>query len=64
MKFISTKKTFEISLDNAVEMFAEAIGTTKEKAKVEYVIREVGADLMDRFPGTKQVTAIRITVSE
>ena len=64
MKFTAATKTFEVSLDEAVEMFAEAVGAPKEKVSVEYVIREVGGDQMDRFPGVNKVTAIRIMVSE
>jgi len=64
MKFTAATKTFEVSLDNAVEMFAEAVGAPKEKVSVEYIIREVEGDPMDRFPEVNKVTAIRITVRE
>lgn len=62
MKAKST--TYEFDLPEMAKMLAAALEVRPSAVSVEYVIQEVGADPMDRFPGHKQVTGVRVTVNE
>jgi hypothetical protein len=56
--------TYEFGLDDIKLLIAADLGVSAARASVEYVIQEVGGDPMDRFPGHKQVTGVRVTVKE
>lgn len=59
----SSQSTYECTLGDAKEMFAEKLGVDVSTISVHYVIEEVDADPLDRFPGRNDVTKIRITVN-
>ena len=57
----STVSTYEFTLDQMKALVAADLDCKVEDIDVEYVIREVGGDPLDRFPGHKQVTSVRVT---
>lgn len=59
----STTVTYDVSLENIKAMIARDLEVDVHEVQVEYVIREVGGDYLDRYPGTKQVTSVRVTVT-
>jgi hypothetical protein len=58
----STTSTYEFSVEELTRLIAVDMGTTTDKIDVRFVIEEVGADPMDRFPGHKEVTKISVTL--
>lgn len=60
--FKAQQTTYEFSLEQINLLVALDLGVASEQVSVEYVIQEVGGDPMDRYPGTKQVTKIRVIV--
>jgi hypothetical protein len=56
--------TYEFSLTEMRELIAADLVLPKSQIEVEYVIQEVGGDPLDRFPGHKQVTGVRVTVKD
>lgn len=56
--------TYEFSLTDMKVLIANDLGIPASQINVTYVVQEVGGDPMDRFPGTNQVTGIRVTVTE
>lgn len=62
MKLVESKRMYEFDLDTVRNMFAEAVEAKPEQITVEYAIREVGGDPMDRYPGTLTVVAVNVTV--
>lgn len=56
--------TYEFDLDTMKKLIAEDLKVSVDRVTVEYVIQEVGGDPMDRFPGHKQVTGVRVTVKD
>ncbi len=59
----TTLTTYEFDLDSMKALIAKDLDVHPQLVEVTYVIQEVGADPMDRFPGTKQVTKIRVTLT-
>lgn len=57
-------RTLEYKLEEIQKLIAHDMGVDPKHVEVKYVIQEVGADVLDRYPGTKQVTSIRVTVKE
>jgi len=53
---------YEFSIEELTRLIAVDMGTTTDKIDVRFVIEEVGADPMDRFPGHKEVTKISVTL--
>ena len=45
------------------KLIAKDLMVPEEQIKVDYVIEEVSGDPMDRFPGHKEVTKIRVTIT-
>lgn len=60
----SSVETYEFGLDQMKELIAADLQVDSACVEVRYVIQEVGGDPMDRFPGTKQVTKIEVTVNK
>lgn len=60
----STTTVYEVSLEDMRKLVAADLGVPESRITVDYVIEEVGGDPMDRFPGYKQVTKVRIRVKE
>lgn len=58
----TSKVSYEVSLEEMKRVLANELGCTINQLSVEYVIREVGADPMDRFPGRNEVVMVRLTV--
>lgn len=58
-------KTTEYSFSPAEikKLIAKDLEADESKISVRYVIREVGGDPMDRFPGTPTVTSIDVTIN-
>jgi hypothetical protein len=56
--------TYEFGLDEMKALIASDLKVHVDRVSVEYVIQEVGGDPMDRFPGHKQVTGVRVTVKD
>ena len=56
--------TYEFGLDEMKALIAQDLRVNVDRVTVEYVIQEVGGDPMDRFPGHKQVTGVRVTVKD
>lgn len=55
--------TYEFSLEDIKNLITESLSLKQgEKASVDFVIEEVGGDPLDRFPGTKQVTKVRVKI--
>ena len=54
--------TYECSLDDMRSLIAQDLGVPTDRITVTYVIEEVGGDPMDRFPGAKSVTKVRVAV--
>lgn len=57
----STVSTYEFTLEQLRKLIADDLDCAAVSIDVEYVIQEVGGDPMDRFPGHKKVTGIRVT---
>jgi len=55
---------YEFGLPDMVKLIATDLGVSPSMISVEYMIQEVGGDPMDRFPGHKQVTGVRVTVKD
>lgn len=67
MQGITKKKTesiYEISLDAMKDMIADKLEVHPANINIRYVIEEVGADPMDQYPGSDEVTKIAVTVNE
>jgi len=63
LKGSQTRTTvYEFTPDDLKELITNDLYEDVANVTVEYVIQEVGGDPMDRYPGTKQVTKIRVTV--
>lgn len=58
----SKVSTYEFSLEDLKMLIAADLDVFSEDIEVEYVIREVGGDPMDNFPGVKTVTGVRVTL--
>lgn len=56
--------TYEFSLVEMKALIASDLGQQDSQINVEYIIQEVGSDPMDRFPGHKQVTGVRVTIKD
>jgi len=58
-------KTTEYSFSPAEikKLIAKDLEVGESKISVQYVIREVGGDAMDRYPGTPTVTSINVTIN-
>ncbi len=56
----STMTTVEFTAAEFLHMIKKDIFGGRD-IKVDYVIREVGADPMDRFPGHNEVVGVRIS---
>lgn len=54
---------YEFSLEDVKHLICTDLNVSPNSVTVEYVIQEVGGDPMDRFPGHKQVTGVRVTVT-
>lgn len=61
---VSKTATYEFEADDIRLLIAKDLGVSDDRVKVEYVIREVGSDLMDRYRGTNTVTGIKVTVNQ
>lgn len=59
----TTVSTYEFDLDAMKALIAADLNVAQSTINVEYVIQEVGGDPMDRFPGHKQVTKVKVTVN-
>lgn len=59
----TSQTTYECTLDEVKAMFAEKLSVDVSTVSVHYVIEEVDTDPLDRFPGHKAVTKIRVTVN-
>lgn len=57
----SNVSTFEFSLEQMKQLISVDLGCSPTSLDVEFVIEEVGGDPMDRYPGTKKVTKVRVT---
>ena len=55
-----TTTTMEIPVDEFNSMAADAMFSGRADVQIEYVIREVDGDPLDRFPGVDKVVAIRV----
>ena len=60
----SKKTSYVYDLDEVKKLIADNLNKKVEAVSVEYVIREVGGDQMDRYPGTPTVTEIKVTIDE
>ena len=54
---------YEFDLDEMKRLIAVDLDVLMKHITVEYIIREVGGDPMDRFPGHNQVVGVRVTVN-
>ena len=59
----SKVSSYEFSPDDIKLLIAKDLDVPVEKINVEFVIQEVGGDPMDRYPGVKKVTGIRVSVT-
>jgi hypothetical protein len=57
----SNVSTYEFSLEQMKQLISVDLGCSPTSLDVEFVIEEVGGDPMDRYPGTKTVTKVRVT---
>jgi hypothetical protein len=60
MAATKTTTVVDYPVDEFKSLLKEKIFEGKE-VKVEFVIQEVGADPMDRFPGHNEVTRVRVS---
>jgi len=51
------------TLNDIKGLIAEKLQVPLQYVSVHYRIQEVGMDPLDRFPGTKEVTEINVTVT-
>ena len=63
MQLKAKKVEYSFTLDDIKGLIAEKLQVPLQYVSVHYMIQEVGADPMDRFPGTKEVTEINVTVT-
>ncbi len=63
---ILTKKettvTYELKPEQIKTLIATDLGVDESRVNVNFIIREVGGDYFDRFPGTPTLTDIHVTV--
>lgn len=59
----SRVSTYEFSLVDIKQLICTDLNVSANSVTVDYIIQEVGGDPMDRFPGHKQVTGVRVTVT-
>jgi hypothetical protein len=65
MKLEAQSRTYGFTLGEIEKLLTEQVeAKADEKVSIQYVIREVGGDPMDRYPGTPTVTEIKVTVSK
>ena len=56
------KKTeYTLTPEEVSKIIAEKLGLPENETNVRFVIREVGGDFMDRFPGSPTVVEISVT---
>lgn len=53
--------TYTLKPNDIAKLIAADLQVPESEIEVEYVIQEVGGDLMDRYPGHNEVTKIRVT---
>jgi hypothetical protein len=56
-----TKTEYTLTPEEVCNIIAEKLGLPEDETNVRFVIREVGGDPMDRFPGTPTVVEISVT---
>jgi hypothetical protein len=56
----SNVSTYEFTLEQMRQLISVDLGCSPTSLEVEFVIEEVAADPMDRFPGRKEVTKVRV----
>lgn len=65
MAILKSKTTrYEFSLDEMKKLIADDMKVPVEAIHVNYVIQEVGGDVLDCYPGVKTVTKIEVIVDE
>ena len=65
MAFVKAKTTtYEYTLAEMKALICANIGAPTGSVTVRYRIEEVGGDPKDRYPGTKEVVGIEVTVKE
>lgn len=57
----ATVVTYDVTLEQMKNLIARDLNVSSDDITVNYVVEEIGGDFMDRFPGTKQVTKIKVT---
>jgi len=64
MPTLKSKTTeYSFSPTEIKKLIAKDLEVDESKISVRYVIREVGGDPMDRFPGTPTVVSIDATIN-
>lgn len=62
MSQTNVKTTVEFPVDEFNELIAQRFPEFKGRSiHIDYVIEEVGGDVMDRFPGVDQVTRVKVS---
>jgi ribosomal protein S24E len=56
--------TYEFSLEQMKQLIAADLNVDPNRVTVRYVLQEVGADPMDRFPGRTEVTRVEVSVKK
>lgn len=59
---IAKATTYEFDLDEIKKMIAKELNASVNSISVKYIIQEIGADCMDRYPGIQTVTGVKVTV--
>ena len=65
MSILKKKETivsYELKPEQIKSLIANDLGVDESKIDVNFIIREVGGDYFDRFPGTPTLTEIKVTV--
>lgn len=63
MQLKAKKTEYTFTPDDIKNLIAENLKVPESSVHVHFRIQEVGADPMDRFPGTNEVTEINVTVT-
>ena len=65
MPILKSKSTeYSYRLNEIKRLIAKDLEVEDSSISVNYVIREVNCDPMDRYPGTLEVVSIKVTVNE
>lgn len=59
---IPASTTYSLTPKGLKQIIAKAIEVKEEDLSIDFIIKEVGGDILDRYPGVDTVTEIKLKV--